>query len=225
MTTHLSDRFYADLAALGARHGSDPSIFLNVWAIESGLNPAAMNSIGARGLNQMLPSTLASLGAPADFERLSGEAQLPWIERLIANGERRNGGPFLTAARYYHANFFPVTMARGSDPQTVVAARDASDPRESDAYAFNVGLDADGDGQITLADLAAVLDRVRASDKFAAAFGRLGVAVANLSAAPSAVPVSFSATPRSIARAEAVVGAGLLTGALALTLVRRRRLA
>ncbi|MGH7284871.1 MAG: transglycosylase SLT domain-containing protein [Polyangiaceae bacterium] len=223
--THLSDRFYADLAALGVRHGSDPSIFLNVWAIESGLNPAAMNSIGARGLNQMLPSTLASLGAPPEFEKLAGEAQLPWIEKLIANGERRNGGPFTTAARYYHSNFFPVTMARGNAPDTIVAARDASDPRERDAYTFNAGLDADRDGKITLADLGAVLDRVRASDKFAEAFGRLGVAVANLALSSSDIPVAFAETPRNAARAEAVIGAGLLTGALALSLVRRRRLA
>src|SRR5215472_10404755 len=159
----LSDRFFSDLAAMGARRGSDPAIFLTVWCVESGVNPHAINSIGARGLNQMLPSTLAALGAPADFEKLSAEAQLPWIEKLIASGERRNGGPFESAARYYHANFFPVTMARGNTPDTVVAAKDATDPRERDAYAFNAGLDADSDGKITLADLATVLERTRAS--------------------------------------------------------------
>ncbi|MEO8800560.1 MAG: transglycosylase SLT domain-containing protein, partial [Polyangiaceae bacterium] len=163
MSKHLSDAFFADLAALGNRRGSDPAIFLTVWCVESGLNPAALNAIGARGLNQMLPSTLVSLGAPADFEKLSGEAQLPWIEKLIASGEHRNGGPFTTAARYYHANFFPVTMARGNTPDTVVAAKDATDLRERDAYTFNPGLDADHDGKITLADLAAVLDRTRAN--------------------------------------------------------------
>ena len=94
----LSDRFFANLAALGARRGSDPAIFMNVWCVESGLNPRAMNPSGARGLNQMMPATLVSLGAPAEFENLSAEAQLPWIERLIASGERRNGGPFESAS-------------------------------------------------------------------------------------------------------------------------------
>ena len=174
----LSDRFFTDLAALGARRGSDPAIFLNVWCVESGLNPRAMNPSGARGLNQMMPATLVALGAPMEFENLPAEAQLPWIEKLIASGERRNGGPFESAARYYHANFFPVTMSRGNTPETIVAARDATDSRERDAYAFNRGLDADGDGKITLSDLATVLERVR--PKYENAFARLDAAVSAL---------------------------------------------
>ncbi|HEX7666007.1 MAG TPA: transglycosylase SLT domain-containing protein [Polyangiaceae bacterium] len=219
--SHLSDQFFADLAALGDRRGSDPAIFLVVWCVESNLNPAAMNSIGARGLNQFLPSTLASLGAPADFEKLSGEKQLPWIEKFIANGEHRNGGPFQTAARYYHSNFFPVTMSRGDSPDTVVAARDAADPRERDAYTANPALDADHDGKITLADLSTVLERTRAN-KCQEAFVRLAEAVSALEA-QSALPASWQDPPTSLARAETAIGAGLLTGALALTLLRRRR--
>ena len=211
----LSDRFFSDLAALGARRGSDPAIFLTVWCVESGVNPHAINSIGARGLNQMLPSTLAALGAPADFEKLSAEAQLPWIEKLIASGERRNGGPFESAARYYHANFFPVTMSRGDTPATIVAAKDASDPRERDAYAFNPGLDADGDGKITLADLATVLDRTRAN-KCTDAFARLDLAMRALPSAPWEPASLIAQTER---RASAV-GALVVAGLFALTFAR-----
>lgn len=218
----LSDRFLSDLAALGARRGSDPAIFLNVWCVESNLNPHAINSIGARGLNQMLPSTLASLGAPADFEKLSAEAQLPWIEKMIVAGEHRNGGPFETAARYYHFNFFPVTMTRGNAPDTIVAARDATDTRERDAYTFNAGLDADGDGKITLADLGVVLDRARA--KHVDAFARLADAVSALGSAP-VVAAHWEPAAPTLARFETAVGAGLVTGALALSLLRRRRIA
>ena len=111
----LSDTFFALLADLGARHATDPDVFLDVWNAESELQPSAINAqSGARGLNQMMPRTLRGLRAPIAFEKLSGEAQLPWIERLIIDGERRNGGPFTTAARYYHSNFFPRTMSRGS---------------------------------------------------------------------------------------------------------------
>lgn len=219
--SHLSDTFFASLAALGNRRGSDPAIFLTVWCVESGCNPAAINSIGARGLNQMLPSTLAALGAPADFEKLSGEAQLPWIEKLIASGEHRNGGPFQTAARYYHSNFFPVTMARGNGPETVVAAKDATDPRERDAYTYNPGLDADGDGKITLSDLATVLDRTRANH-CQEAFLRLAEAVSALEA-ETALPASWQDPPSTFRHAETAIGAGLLTGAIALSLLRRRR--
>jgi len=209
----LSDRFFSDLAALGARRGSDPSIFLTVWCVESGANPHAINSIGARGLNQMLPSTLAALGAPASFERLSAEAQLPWIEKLIASGERRNGGPFESAARYYHANFFPVTMARGNAPDAIVAAKDATDPRERDAYAFNVGLDADGDGKITLADLATVLERVR--PKYQDAFARLDAAVSALQVQPWQPASLVSATSKGAGLAGGVLLAGMIALAFA----------
>jgi Transglycosylase SLT domain len=173
----LSDRFFADLARMGQRRATDPETYLVVWCSESGLDPSAVNaSGGARGLNQMMPETLRGLGAPADFEALPAEEQLPWIEKLIAIREHLNGGPFESAARYYHANFFPLTMARGRTPDTIVVAADAPDARERAAYVSNRILDADGDGRITLADLAAVLARVRAT-RCASAFERLARAV------------------------------------------------
>jgi hypothetical protein len=158
--TALSDQFFANVARMGQRRRTNPAFYVAVWCAESGLNPAAVNPKGgARGLNQMMPATLQGLGAPADYEMLSGEEQLAWIERLIAQGEALNGGPFESAARYYHSNFFPRTMARGASSDTVVAAGDAADAEERAAYAANRSLDANGDGRITLADLAAVLAR------------------------------------------------------------------
>jgi hypothetical protein len=171
----LSDRFFHRLARMGQRRHTNPAHYLVVWCLESGLRPEIVNSIGARGLNQMVPATLRGLGAPADFETLSAEEQLRWIEVLIADGERINGGPFQTAARYYHSNFFPRTMTRGSSPSTIVAAEDAADAHERAAYQFNRGLDANRDGAITLADLGVVLERVR--PRFPTAFARLHCAV------------------------------------------------
>ena len=111
--TALSDRFLRKRRAHQASvAGQNPGFYLNVWCVESGLNPSAVVNPhgGARGLNQMTPATLESLGGSANYETLSGENQLPWIERLIAGGEALNGGPFDSAARYYHSNFFPRTM-------------------------------------------------------------------------------------------------------------------
>ena len=222
MSAALSDRFFALVAQMGQRRRTNPEHYLVVWCSESDLIATAHNAAGARGLNQMMPGTLRSLGAPADFEQLSAEDQLPWIERLIAAREALNGGPFESAARYYHSNFFPLTMARGSSPATVVVGRDAEDSRERAAYKANAQLDVDRDGAITLADLATVLDRVRAT-RCRGAFDRLARAVLALPP-PGASWIAPPAPPAPIARSTAgpiVLGAAVL-GALGLAAWRTR---
>jgi hypothetical protein len=183
----LSDAFFQQLADLGERHATDPVVFLDVWNSESGLNPRAENPAShARGLNQMMPRTLEGLGAPANFHELAGEAQLPWIERLIKAGETLNGGPFRSAERYYHSNFFPRTMYRGQ-----------TDPLEHAAYAANAGLDPAKNGRITYAELAAFLNRAKNGNRptYEAARARLALATRGATPAPgagaSAVPMLF----------------------------------
>jgi hypothetical protein len=212
----LSDRFFADVARMAQRRGTDPEHYLVVWCSESGLDSQAVNSAGgARGLNQMMPDTLRGLGAPADFETLAAEEQLPWIEKLIAIREHINGGPFQSAARYYHANFFPLTMARGNSPETVVVGSTSDDARERAAYAANKILDADGDGQITLADLAAVLARIRAT-RCSASFERLARAVQALpppgitwGGAPEPEPAPVARRPAAPIAVGAAVALGI----------------
>jgi hypothetical protein len=208
-TPGLSDAFYARLADLGRRHDTDPEVFLAVWNMESTLNPKIVGSIGARGLNGMMPATLRWLGAPADFENLAAEDQLPWIEKLIEIGEKQNGGPFKTAARYEHSNFFPATMGRGSSPDTVVVARDGPDGREQQAYEANAALDLDHDGKVTLADLATWIDGGREWPRYQAARARLASAMrATTSPAHRAGPV--------------LLGIGLALGTLAVAIWRHR---
>ena len=158
---NLGHAFYDEVAKLGARHRTHPAIFLLVWCAESGLDPSAVNPGGARGLNQMMPATLAWLGAPAAFEKLSGVEQLPWIERFLAWNETVNHGPFTSAVRCYVGNFWPAALARPDAPTTLVVDRDSIDTSEAAAYAKNKSLDTNGDGKITQADLAAYLARVR----------------------------------------------------------------
>jgi hypothetical protein len=208
----LSDRFFADVARMGQRRRTNPEHYLVVWCSESDLTPTAVNPRGgARGLNQMMPATLRGLGAPADFEKLAAEDQLPWIEKLIAIRETYNGGPFESAARYYHANFFPLTMQRGDSPRTVVVDSDSEDARERAAYEANRSLDVNGDGRITRADLTAWLEHVRAT-RCPKAFDRLDAAVAALPPpgatwASSPAPVASRPGGGSI-----LVGAALAVG-------------
>lgn len=204
----LSDAFFAKLAELGERHATDPVVFLDVWNSESGLDPRAENRAShAQGLNQMMPKTLQGLGAPADFKSLAGEDQLPWIERLIAGGERLNGGPFRSASRYYHSNFFPRTMYRGQSPDTIVVAGDATDPEERAAYAGNAGMDPAGKGRITYADLTAFLNLAKNRNRLTYEAARARLALATRGSPPTAV-ASASAAP-------VLFGLGVLAAAVA----------
>jgi hypothetical protein len=221
-TTHtawLPDGFFADVARMGQRRRTNPADYLVVWCRESGLRPDAVNpKTGARGLNQMMPKTLSGLGAPADFDKLAASAQLPWIERLIPAGEMLNGGPFRSAARYYHANFYPATMVRGSKASTVVVAADAADAQERAAYRDNRALDADGNGRITLGDLAVVLESERTRPVCAEALERLDAAV-------GALPEPGITWPQAVARSgrrRAAFGLALAAGAVALSVMRAR---
>jgi hypothetical protein len=210
----LSDAFFVELAALAARHQTDPLVFLDVWNSESGLNPRAENAAShAQGLNQMMPSTLKGLGAPANFKDLAGEQQLPWIERLITSGEKLNGGPFRSAARYYHSNFFPRTLPRGQTPDTVVVGGDATDPVERSAYAANKGMDHTGKGRITYADLTAFLNLAKNSNRvvYEAARARLPSGSSPRATPPAAVSTRANSSRGAFVR----TGVGMLITALA----------
>jgi hypothetical protein len=205
----LSDTFFERLAELGERHATDPVVFLDVWNAESGLNPGVENPNGhARGLNQMMPRTLQGLGAPANFNALAGEDQLPWIERLVAAGEGLNGGPFRSAERYYHSNFFPRTMPPGQTPTTVVVASDATDPEERAAYAANAGMDPAKNGRITYADLAAFLNRAKNGNRLAYEAARSRLALARRGTTSPARVASTGGGP-------VLVALGVLAAALA----------
>lgn len=221
LTSRLSDRFFAKLARLGQRHRTDPAFFLVAWALESNLDPHVVNRIGARGLNQMMPATLRGLGAPMNFEQLSGDEQLLWIEKLITAAEAQIGGPFESAARYYHSNLYPGTLGRGSSPTAVVLSRDAGDARERAAYESNKGLDLNGDGQIALGDIAAVLERVARRANVQDALARLDAAARKLPA-PGATWRGGEQRARSSSRHRLALGVGLAAGAVGLVAWRGR---
>ncbi|MFC0618062.1 DUF2272 domain-containing protein [Deinococcus budaensis] len=153
----LPDAFFAGVQAVAAALGARPLHLLQVMMAESGLRPDAHNPRGhASGLIQFMPATLARLGWAAGdeaFRRLSAEAQLPYVERYYR--PYRAAG-LTSTARLYQATFLPATLAGGSDPATVLAARDGP---SAQAYAANSGLDRRGDGTIRVADLTAAVER------------------------------------------------------------------
>jgi hypothetical protein len=207
----LGAGFFDAVAMLGSRHKTDPKIFLLVWCAESGLNPAAVNPNGnARGLNQMMPQTLAYFGAPAAFDNISGVDQLPWIEKFITWTETLNHGPFRSPVRCYVANFIPAALARPDAMDTVIADRDSVDTTEAAAYAKNAGLDLDHDGKITQRDIARHLVNVRHG--YEAQFAKLAAAVARLDPSLITWPKTSPALGAGEASASSAPSSPLIAG-------------
>jgi hypothetical protein len=124
--SNLGPNFYPKLVQISSEAGIKPEDLLAVMISESGMNPGAGKGNSAAGLIQFMPDTLRGVGFKGnqdDFRSLSGEAQLPYIKRLVQNNVKYNGGPFTSAAQYYVANFYPAALKlpgiRRGDPSTV----------------------------------------------------------------------------------------------------------
>jgi hypothetical protein len=156
---NLDDAFWPALWDLATASGTRPEVLLAVWAAESGLDPHAKNSIGCIGLNQTCPKPVGPgfpNDDPATYQAAPASVQVAWITPQVLSAVQLNGGPFLSAARYYQSNFLPATLAKAKRPGDVIAARHGPYAR---AYAANLGLDPDHRGAITLATLGKALER------------------------------------------------------------------
>lgn len=169
----LGPDFYKKLVQVSSNVGMAPEDILNVMAVESGLNPSAHNRNGnASGLVQFMPSTLKNIGFRgnhSDFRDLGAVAQLDWVEKLIRNQMKMNGGPFTSAAQYYVGNFIPAALkipgVRKRDPNAIICSKNptiahipnVTKEKEAKFYAANQGLDFDKDGNITYGDIEKVL--------------------------------------------------------------------
>lgn len=178
----LDTSFYRKLASMSEELGMNPRDLLLVMFFESGLNPAAKNPHGgAAGLIQFMPATLRGMGVnPKGFGNKSATEQLDYVKQFIRGKQAVNGGrTFTSATQYYHANFFPLTLARwkGSDPvrnrNVVVVSGKSSSQQERAAYKENKVLDTNSDGEITVGDLTATLLRAEKSPQFKQALSQL----------------------------------------------------
>jgi hypothetical protein len=234
---NLDDAFWPALWSLSTSVGTRPETLLAVWFAESGLNPAAKNSIGCLGLNQTCPREIGGPGFPNDdaeaYAQAPASQQLAWIAHQVTSAALLNGGPFLSAARYYQANYLPATLRTAKGPTDPIAAKAGPN---AIAYKANTVLDANGDGAITLDDLGHYLEK-----RIAANGVPLRTAIATAYAEkpaeapwtaphlvlfePSAAPVAQN-TPRTrtLASVGASVGGGgaFLAGLALFALVWRR---
>lgn len=153
----LDDAFWPALWSLSMATGTRPETFLAVWFAESGLQTSIRNpATGCIGLNQTCPKEIGGPGFPNDdadgYAALPASDQLAWIAPQVIAQWHLNGGPFVSAARYYQANFLPATLATTRRVADIIAGKDGPFAK---AYAANVVLDMNRDGAITLDDLAA----------------------------------------------------------------------
>lgn len=101
------------------------------------------------------------------FCRLSLEEQLSWAYRYY----RPHAGKFVNPGACYAANFVPAWIGHADDATWIICAKDGrSDgglkPAESEEwYRENATLDVDGDGAVTMGDLAAKAERAAATPR------------------------------------------------------------
>ena len=216
---NLDPAFWPALWELARATQTRPEIYLAVWFAESGLDPAAANSIGCLGINQTCPTPVGPgfPGAPEAYKALPASDQLAWIASSIKQNVATYG-PFRSGARYYQSNFLPATLGAARHPRDVVAA--AAGPY-AEAYRANAGLDVSGDGAITIEDLGRFLQsRVAGDATYASAVQQ---AYANRPAdAPWSAPVLAMLEPWPPVRpAAGIMLAAALFGAVVIGIRRR----
>lgn len=142
----LDHQFFVKVTAISKDLKCDPNALLAVMNSECGLNPKARNPHGgATGLIQFMPSTAKALGTSTDaLARMSATDQLDYVAKFFKKNMqtfKMGNGP-MSAADLYSLIFLPAR-----------ANRDVLTARGEKFYSANAGLDMDGDGKITKADL------------------------------------------------------------------------
>ena len=99
--------YAAKIRTAALRHGVSPALLASLVRAESGFNPRAVSSAGARGLGQLMPSTARALGVRDSFDP---DQNLDGSARYLAEQYRRfsnvhqalaayNAGPRVAAKR------------------------------------------------------------------------------------------------------------------------------
>lgn len=149
-----SAKFRTNFAKMVGKHNWDGDAIAAVISNESGFDPSAKNPLpgqSAVGLLQFIGSTLKSLGYNGtrdQFASLKDWEQLVYVEqyyqRALGDGKHR-------PVDYYLATW---GSKPGRDYADVLAASGSKE------YDLNKGLDTDGDGSITVEDLAMKVQRI-----------------------------------------------------------------
>jgi hypothetical protein len=144
--------FGAALWAMYDATGVRPEYILPVLYLESGFNPAAVNSIGCTGINQLCQNI------PSGYAGWSASQQLSGVVNGMFRSIVSTYGALNSAARVYQANLLPASLPLVKTLDGVIAAKGSSATigglTQGSIYSSNAGLDANKDGLLTLGDLA-----------------------------------------------------------------------
>lgn len=171
----LSEAFFLAWVNMCSRLGVDTIDLIRVSFSESGgVRPSARNPNGdASGLIQFMPDTLRRLGwtkSTDEFRHLAAEDQVPFVERYY----RPYAQWCTNDALCYVATFLPAMLpgAAGAGEGSDYVLCGQRGPWAW-AYTANRGLDHDGDGAISVADMARQLELACVGARYAAIVDRL----------------------------------------------------
>lgn len=150
--------FPAALWSLYDSTGIRPEWVVPVLYSESGLNPAAQNSIGCVGINQACPF---SIPTPSDYTSWSASQQMNSVVTPMYKGIVAKYGSIGSGTRAYQANFLPASMPTCTSLTSVLASQNGggecwsvSAATSASIYSANPGFDYQKKGNIQLGDLA-----------------------------------------------------------------------
>lgn len=142
----LDHKFFAKVVAISKDLKCDPNELLGVMNSECGLNASARNSNGgATGLIQFMPRTAKILGTSTDkLSKMSAYDQLDYVAKFFKMNKKtyKMGDGPMSAGDLYSLVFLPGRANR----EVLTSSGELY-------YRANAGLDMDGDGKITKADL------------------------------------------------------------------------
>ena len=142
----LDHKFFAKVVAISKDLKCDPNELLGVMNSECGLNASARNSNGgATGLIQFMPRTAKALGTSTDkLSKMSAYDQLDYVAKFFKMNKKtyKMGDGPMSAGDLYSLVFLPGRANR----EVLTSSGELY-------YRANAGLDMDGDGKITKADL------------------------------------------------------------------------
>ena len=142
----LDHKFFAKVVAISKDLKCDPNELLGVMNSECGLNASARNSNGgATGLIQFMPRTAKALGTSTDkLAKMSAYDQLDYVAKFFKMNKKtyKMGDGPMSAGDLYSLVFLPGRANR----EVLTSSGELY-------YRANAGLDMDGDGKITKADL------------------------------------------------------------------------
>lgn len=190
-TKDIPDSFEGAFLKVCEEIKCDPFDLLGVMMSESGLRADAWNDNpkdrpedkrwNAVGLIQFMPAILPGVGwrqGYQAFRHLDATQQLPYVKNYFAG----RVGKYESAGQLYQACFLPATLVQGSTPETRICVKGG---QLGWAYDANAAFDANRNGDITVGELTAAIQRNARGPRWAEMVARITEAMGGESKAPA----------------------------------------